>query len=538
MFIKKHPIGIISMIVLTFFLLQLSPVLAKTTAKPSSTDSKQVEAVKVALAGASTLLTDQINVKDYGAKGNGITDDTAAIQRAIDEVADKGGGTVLFPGGRYLVLNVAAKAKVNLVGEDATLIKNGGNDTTSVIRVNGYETDINSKLSSNLTAGTSTIKLNSVSGFDVGDYVIVRDNTYKYGDVGRNQEFRQIESISANSVTLTESTIGAYKSSSSAEMVKIEPVSNMTVDGLNIEIPTGTVGGGINGDLAYNIAIQNCTVSGPENMGGIAFYRSAYVNIDGNKVQDGQDLASPRGHGYGYVFGESSHNCIAQNNYTYNVRENLITDNARYCSFINNEDVYSYDDSFNTHGTGCENILIAGNISRDTRGYGIPIGWEGSPAFDSYITVRDNKIYNSAGQSLVCLSDPGKEANHIEFINNEIYNPAIVGDYAIEVSKGNDIIISGNTIYGGNGTWRGIGIIYCNKVEINNNNVNDILDEYGIVWDTCDSVSIDGNRLAEIDEFNLNSIGRNTNVSITNNVTDDPEILLEGNEYLADNIWG
>lgn len=33
----------------------------------------------------------------YGAKGNGATDDTAAIQTAIDAVCERGGGTVFFP---------------------------------------------------------------------------------------------------------------------------------------------------------------------------------------------------------------------------------------------------------------------------------------------------------------------------------------------------------------------------------------------------------------------------------------------------------
>jgi len=39
-----------------------------------------------------------VNVKDKGAKGDGHTDDTAAIQAAIDEVAGTG-GTVLVPKG-------------------------------------------------------------------------------------------------------------------------------------------------------------------------------------------------------------------------------------------------------------------------------------------------------------------------------------------------------------------------------------------------------------------------------------------------------
>ncbi len=40
-------------------------------------------------------------VKDFGAKGDGITDDTKAIQSAIDHLVDNGGGTLYFPNGRY-----------------------------------------------------------------------------------------------------------------------------------------------------------------------------------------------------------------------------------------------------------------------------------------------------------------------------------------------------------------------------------------------------------------------------------------------------
>ena len=48
------------------------------------------------------------NVRDYGAKGDGVTDDTLAIQTALETMIAanpnaEGTGTLLFPSGRYIV---------------------------------------------------------------------------------------------------------------------------------------------------------------------------------------------------------------------------------------------------------------------------------------------------------------------------------------------------------------------------------------------------------------------------------------------------
>jgi hypothetical protein len=47
-------------------------------------------------------LRDVVSVKDFGAVGDGVTDDTASIQAAIDSLAATG-GTVLFPAGTYRI---------------------------------------------------------------------------------------------------------------------------------------------------------------------------------------------------------------------------------------------------------------------------------------------------------------------------------------------------------------------------------------------------------------------------------------------------
>ena len=52
------------------------------------------------------------NVRDFGAKGDGRSDDTKAIQSALDHAIDHGGGTVYFPNGRYRLATMQENYRV------------------------------------------------------------------------------------------------------------------------------------------------------------------------------------------------------------------------------------------------------------------------------------------------------------------------------------------------------------------------------------------------------------------------------------------
>ncbi|WP_368106806.1 glycoside hydrolase family 28 protein [Bacteroides nordii] len=63
---------------------------------------------------SSTLFAVTIDITKRGAKGDGVTDNTVVIQKAVDECSAKGGGTVLVPSGTYLIRPIELKSNVNL----------------------------------------------------------------------------------------------------------------------------------------------------------------------------------------------------------------------------------------------------------------------------------------------------------------------------------------------------------------------------------------------------------------------------------------
>jgi hypothetical protein len=89
---------------------------------------------EVAQLLANLLVKD---VTDFGARGDGQTDDTASIQAAIDHAASLGGGFVFLPSGTYLSRTLVIRSShVVLVGEgDKSILTPADPDQSELIRI-------------------------------------------------------------------------------------------------------------------------------------------------------------------------------------------------------------------------------------------------------------------------------------------------------------------------------------------------------------------------------------------------------------------
>lgn len=123
-----------------------------------------------------------INVTHYGAIGNGSTNDTTAIQDAIDAADSNGGGRVYIPANTYAATQIKMKSRVTLYGDGAgTILKQIANtDNTDFIILSDIEQVgcvvrdllIDGNQSNQTTANTG-ITLDNTSGttFIQGDHL-------------------------------------------------------------------------------------------------------------------------------------------------------------------------------------------------------------------------------------------------------------------------------------------------------------------------------------------------------------------------------
>ena len=85
-------------------------------------DRGWVQAGSMHVAAAEAWPAVRFNVKDFGAKGDGVADDSKALAAALDKAGLNGGGIVYLPRGRYIIRQMLTLPRyVELAGEGADL---------------------------------------------------------------------------------------------------------------------------------------------------------------------------------------------------------------------------------------------------------------------------------------------------------------------------------------------------------------------------------------------------------------------------------
>lgn len=128
-------------------------------------------------------LSEVISAKDFGAKGDGVTDNTVALQNAINAAIGK---KLHIPAGTYITEELHLPAEVQIEGEGYTLtglkLKNGAGGHV-IHAINATHSTIRDILldgnKANNPAGTDIIRVEgNTSGFEMYNVLTVSGNTY------------------------------------------------------------------------------------------------------------------------------------------------------------------------------------------------------------------------------------------------------------------------------------------------------------------------------------------------------------------------
>jgi parallel beta-helix repeat protein len=276
-----------------------------------------------------SVLNRGVNVKDYGAVGDGVTDDTAAIQAAINAAELNNGGVVFFGSSTY-----RCDSSLTIDSDGVILELAGGTldftnlpiTTTSATPAVGlYVSGLAGSdvlVSADINAKDRQITVASTTGISAGDVLLIK-STQLYMDGASGTEKREeigvVESVDSGTTLTFENMIKfSYATASTAEITPLTMVNDVQVK--NGTILMGGVGSGHDGikaNYASGFLIENCTVKKGENTNIWVRY-SKDAQIKNCKIEEATD-PSFINTGYGVLFSHSSVNCVVQR-----------------CSFLNN----------------------------------------------------------------------------------------------------------------------------------------------------------------------------------------------------------
>jgi polygalacturonase len=239
-------------------------------------------------SAASANAPDAFDVRKYGAKGDGKTVDTGAIQKAIDAAAAAGGGTVFLPKGRFLSFSLHLKSHITLYfGSGAVLLAadpakhKGSYDPAEPNKFENFQDYGHSYFHNSLIwgeniedvailgpgmidgEGLTNVSPNAPWSVGVGRDDLAQDAMLKARITDHYESVKKMAGLGnkaiaiKNSRNITLRDITIYRGGHFG--ILVTGVDNLTIDNLKID----TNRDGIDIDVVRNCRVSNCSVNSP-----------------------------------------------------------------------------------------------------------------------------------------------------------------------------------------------------------------------------------------------------------------------------------
>lgn len=198
------------------------------------------------------------NVKNYGAVGDGVTDDTQAFKNAI---ADNNYSGILIPQGQYKITETLYVTKnIDVVGNKNSVILFYPNaDNYDCFVCVGNVEEKNSI--ENATVENTFIQCSNAGNYAIGDMVLI-SATDKIAESARDydtkQQISKIVSIDGNTIELADALLFDYTTGNNSSVQKINSIS-VNFSGVNIKCENyENYSKGIHLNYCENVQITNC----------------------------------------------------------------------------------------------------------------------------------------------------------------------------------------------------------------------------------------------------------------------------------------
>jgi polygalacturonase len=200
------------------------------------------------------------NVKDFGATGDGHTPDNDAINKAITQAAQAGGGTVYFPAGTYASYSIRLKNHISLYLDQGAVILAAApvagqqgydepepNDWGDKLK---YQDFGHSHFHNSLIWGERLEDISIMGTGTINGQGLTRETPRKIGEGNKSIALKLCRNVTLKDFTIL---FGGHMG------ILATGVDNMTID--NVKEDTNRDGMDI--DCCHNIRISNCTVNSP-----------------------------------------------------------------------------------------------------------------------------------------------------------------------------------------------------------------------------------------------------------------------------------